>query len=63
MAEKPLFCLGEAWLELSADTAPELAEAFRVHVGGWAAEFCLAYAAQGGHGARVAALDDGVEAL
>lgn len=56
MAEKPLFCLGEAWLELSADTAPELAEAFRVHVGGWAAEFCLAYAAQGGHAALLSQL-------
>ena len=25
MPEKPLLCLGEAWLELTADTPPELA--------------------------------------
>ena len=29
MPEKPLFCLGEAWVELSADTVPELAETFQ----------------------------------
>ena len=37
MPEKPLFCLGEAWVELGADTVPELAETFRVSVGGWGA--------------------------
>lgn len=48
MAEKPLLCLGEAWLELAAEGAPELAETFRVDVGGWAAEFSRDYAACGG---------------
>lgn len=49
MPERPLLCLGEAWVELTAETAPELAEVFRAGPGGWAAEFCLKYAAQGGH--------------
>ena len=30
MPEKPLLCLGEAWLELTADTPPELAGQFHV---------------------------------
>ena len=30
MLEKPLLCLGEAWLELTADTPPELAGQFHV---------------------------------
>ena len=51
MPEKPLFCLGEAWLELGADTVPELAETFRVSVGGWGAEFCRAYLRAGGRAA------------
>lgn len=49
MPEKPLFCLGEAWVELGADTVPELAETFRVSVGGWGAAFCRAYVRAGGH--------------
>lgn len=48
MPEKPLLCLGEAWLELTADTPPELAEQFRVQVGGWGADFCRAYTRCGG---------------
>ena len=51
MPEKPLFCLGEAWVELGADTVPELAETFRVSVGGWGAAFCRAYVRGGGHAA------------
>lgn len=43
-----VLCLGEVWLELTADTAPELAEAFRVQAGGWGADFCRRYAALGG---------------
>ena len=43
MPEKPLFCLGEAWVELGADTVPELTETFRVSVGGWGTDFCRAY--------------------
>ena len=34
MPEKPLLCLGEAWLELTADTPPELAGQFQIQVGG-----------------------------
>lgn len=49
MPEKPLFCLGEAWVELGADTVPELAETFRVSVGGWGTDFCRAYVRAGGH--------------
>jgi len=30
MPEKPLLCLGETWLELTADTPPELAGQFQV---------------------------------
>lgn len=56
MPEKPLFCLGEAWLELGADTAPELAETFRVSVGGWGAEFCRAYLRAGGRAALLSQL-------
>lgn len=48
MPEKPLVCLGEAWLELEADTAPELAGQFAVQVGGWGAALCQAYAHSGG---------------
>lgn len=48
MPEKPLICLGEAWLELEADTAPELAGQFAVQVGGWGAALCRAYARCGG---------------
>ena len=40
MPEKPLLCLGEAWLELTADTPPELAGQFQVQVGGWGAGLC-----------------------
>ena len=56
MPEKPLFCLGEAWLELGADTAPELAETFRVSVGGWGAEFCRSYLRAGGRAALLSQL-------
>lgn len=56
MPEKPLFCLGEAWVELSADTVPELAETFRVSVGGWGAAFCRAYVRAGGHAALLSQL-------
>lgn len=56
MPEKPLFCLGEAWLELGADTVPELAETFRVSVGGWGAEFCRAYLRAGGRAALLSQL-------
>lgn len=56
MPEKPLFCLGEAWVELGADTAPELAETFRVSVGGWGAEFCRAYLRAGGRAALLSQL-------
>lgn len=56
MPEKPLFCLGEAWLELGADTAPELAKTFRVSVGGWGAEFCRAYLRAGGRAALLSQL-------
>ena len=56
MPEKPLFCLGEAWVELGADTVPELAETFRVSVGGWGAEFCRAYLRAGGHAALLSQL-------
>lgn len=56
MPEKPLFCLGEAWLELGADTAPELAETFRVSVGGWGAAFCRAYLRAGGRAALLSQL-------
>lgn len=48
MPEKPLLCLGEAWLELHTNTAPELAETFDVAVGGWAAAFCRDYVQCGG---------------
>ena len=43
MPEKPLLCLGEAWLELTADTPPELAGQFQVQVGGWGAGLCRSY--------------------
>lgn len=56
MPEKPLFCLGEAWVELGADTVPELAETFRVSVGGWGAAFCRAYVRAGGHAALLSQL-------
>lgn len=56
MPEKPLFCLGEAWVELGADTVPELAETFRVSVGGWGAAFCRAYVRGGGHAALLSQL-------
>lgn len=56
MPEKPLFCLGEAWMELGADTVPELAETFRVSVGGWGAAFCRAYVRAGGHAALLSQL-------
>ena len=56
MPEKPLFCLGEAWVELGADTVPELAETFRVSVGGWGAEFCRAYLRAGGRAALLSQL-------
>ena len=56
MPEKPLFCLGEAWVELGADTVPELAETFRVSVGGWGATFCRAYVRGGGHAALLSQL-------
>ena len=48
MPEKPLLCLGEAWLELTADTPPELAGQFQVQVGGWGAGLCRAYTHCGG---------------
>ena len=48
MPEKPLLCLGEAWLELTADTPPELAGQFQVQVGGWGAGLCRAYTRCGG---------------
>ena len=48
MPEKPLLCLGETWLELTADTPPELAGQFQVQVGGWGARLCRAYARCGG---------------
>lgn len=56
MPEKPLFCLGEAWVELGADTVPELAETFRVSVDGWGAAFCRAYVRAGGHAALLSQL-------
>lgn len=56
MPEKPLLCLGEAWLELTADTAPELAETFRVQVSGWGAEFCRDYIHSGGRAALLTQL-------
>lgn len=56
MPEKPLFCLGEAWVELGADTVPELAETFRVSVGGWGTAFCRAYVRAGGHAALLSQL-------
>ena len=56
MPEKPLFCLGESWVELGADTVPELAETFRVSVGGWGAAFCRAYVRAGGHAALLSQL-------
>ena len=56
MPEKPLFCLGEAWVELGADTVPELAETFRVSVGGWGTAFCRAYVRGGGHAALLSQL-------
>lgn len=56
MPEKPLFCLGEAWVELGADTVPELAETFRVSVGGWGAAFCRAYVRAGGRAALLSQL-------
>lgn len=48
MPEKPLLCLGEAWLELTADTPPELAGQFQVQIGGWGAGLCRAYTRCGG---------------
>lgn len=48
MPEKPLLCLGETWLELTADTPPELAGQFQVQVGGWGAGLCRAYTRCGG---------------
>lgn len=56
MPEKPLFCLGEAWVELGADTVPELAETFRVSIGGWGTDFCRAYVRAGGHAALLSQL-------
>lgn len=56
MPEKPLFCLGETWVELGADTVPELAETFRVSVGGWGTDFCRAYVRAGGHAALLSQL-------
>lgn len=56
MPERPLFCLGEAWVELGADTVPELAETFRVSVGGWGTAFCRAYVRAGGHAALLSQL-------
>lgn len=56
MPEKPLFCLGEAWVELGADTVPELAETFHVSVGGWGTDFCRAYVRAGGHAALLSQL-------
>ena len=56
MPEKPLFCLGEAWVELGADTVPELAETFRVSVGGWGTDFYRAYVRAGGHAALLSQL-------
>lgn len=36
-----ILCLGEVWLELAAESAPETAEIFQPRAGGWGAEFCL----------------------
>lgn len=49
-------CLGEVWLELAADTAPELADGFRAGTGGWSAAFCCRYAAHGGQPVLLAQL-------
>lgn len=49
-------CLGEVWLELAADTAPELADGFRAGTGGWSAAFCRRYAAHGGQPVLLAQL-------
>lgn len=51
MQEKMLFCLGEAWLELTADAVPELAEMFRVQPGGWGVGFCREVLRCGGRAA------------
>lgn len=51
-----VLCLGEVWLELTADTVSELAETFRVQAGGWGADFCRRYAALGGQAALLAQL-------
>ena len=56
MPEKPLYCLGEAWLELAADTAPEWADTFRVQVGGWGAVLCRDYLRSGGRAALLSQL-------
>lgn len=56
MPEKPLLCLGEAWLELTADTAPELAGSFRAAVGGWGRTFCRSYLRAGGRAALLTQL-------
>ncbi len=51
-----VLCLGEVWLELQADTAPELAENFRVQPGGWGTAFCRQYTRCGGQAALLAQL-------
>lgn len=51
-----ILCLGEVWLELHADTAPELADSFRVCPGGWAAELARRYVRCGGQAALLAQL-------
>lgn len=56
MPEKPLLCLGEAWLELTADVAPELADAFGASVGGWGTTFCRDHLRAGGHAALLTQL-------
>lgn len=55
-AEKPLYILGEAFLELTTWTAPELAELFQVQISGWGAELCRDYLRGGGHAALLSQL-------
>lgn len=48
MPGKTLYCLGEAWLELSSTASLASAETFSPRIGGCTAALALAYAAQGG---------------
>jgi len=58
MPGKTLYCLGEAWLELTSTTSLASAETFSPRVSGSAAALALAYAAQGGRASLLTQLGE-----